>query len=179
MQRGAGAAVGSHNAMKKGIIGLVLPLLLVGVLAGCGNGKQDKESSSSSSEPSSSASVSSSQSEESTSGKATSTTKSAGSSSSSSSAATSGQVTQTSVLNAVANQMASQYNRQDIIMSTMQSNGIYTVQVQENHQSAGMKAKGADPSINPTVAWFQTNTKGQLLRSDNGGQSYYVVGNAY
>lgn len=75
--------------------------------------------------------------------------------------------------------MRYQYNRQDLLMAVTAVNGIFTVQVQENHQSPNMKKMGADPNVNPTVAWFQSNTNGQLLRSDNGGASYYVVGNAY
>lgn len=72
------------------------------------------------------------------------------------------------------------YARQDLIMQISQTSpNIYTVQVRENHQSPNMRAKYVDPSTSPTVAWFKTNSTGQLLRSDDGGATYYVVGTAY
>lgn len=166
----------------------MIPILLAGVLVGCGHSSSDSQkdsasdqtsesvvssSDSSSSESSSSVDTSAASVKPSQKAKKTTRTKKAATT------ANQGQVTQTSVLNAVANQMSSQYSRQDILMSASNVNGIYTVQVQENHQSPAMQQRGVDPSVNPTVAWFQTNTKGQLLRSDNGGASYYVVGNAY
>lgn len=183
-----------------------LPLLMLGVLGGCGQNKQSqsqsestasskqvKQSDQSSSDSSMSASTSSESDAATSASDATSTTQSnastAATSSSqsadstqknttkSSSASTTGTVSQASVLNQVYQQLSGQYARQDLLMQVSQGQpGIYTVQVQENHQSANMKSAGADPSTTPTVAWFQTNQQGQLLRSDNGGASYYVVG---
>ncbi|GAA3601572.1 hypothetical protein [Secundilactobacillus similis] len=183
-----------------------LPLLMLGVLGGCGQNKQSqsqsestasskqvKQSDQSSSDSATSASTSSESDAATSASDATSTTQSnastAATSSSqsadstqknttkSSSANTTGTVSQASVLNQVYQQLSGQYARQDLLMQVSQGQpGIYTVQVQENHQSANMKSAGADPSTTPTVAWFQTNQQGQLLRSDNGGASYYVVG---
>lgn len=183
-----------------------LPLLMLGVLGGCGQNKQSqsqsestasskqvKQSDQSSSDSATSASTSSESDAATSASDATSTTQSnastAATSSSqsadstqknttkSSSASTTGTVSQASVLNQVYQQLSGQYARQDLLMQVSQGQpGIYTVQVQENHQSANMKSAGADPSTTPTVAWFQTNQQGQLLRSDNGGASYYVVG---
>lgn len=183
-----------------------LPLLMLGVLGGCGQGKQSqsqsestasskqvKQSDQSSSDSVTSASTSSESDATTSASDATSATQSnastAATSSSqsadstqknttkSSSASTTGTVSQASVLNQVYQQLSGQYARQDLLMQVSQGQpGIYTVQVQENHQSANMKSAGADPSTTPTVAWFQTNQQGQLLRSDNGGASYYVVG---
>lgn len=181
-----------------------LPLLMLGVLGGCGQNKQSqsqsestasseqvKQSDQSSSDSSTSASTSSESDAATSASDATSTTQSTASTAatSSSQSADSAQknttksssasttVSQASVLNQVYQQLSGQYARQDLLMQVSQGQpGIYTVQVQENHQSANMKSAGADPSTTPTVAWFQTNQQGQLLRSDNGGASYYVVG---
>lgn len=181
-----------------------LPLLMLGVLGGCGQNKQSqsqsestasseqvKQSDQSSSDSSTSASTSSESDAATSASDATSTTQSDASTAatSSSQSADSAQknttksssasttVSQASVLNQVYQQLSGQYARQDLLMQVSQGQpGIYTVQVQENHQSANMKSAGADPSTTPTVAWFQTNQQGQLLRSDNGGASYYVVG---
>lgn len=183
-----------------------LPLLMLGVLGGCGQNKQSqsqsestasskqvKQSDQSSSDSSTSASTSSESDAATSASDATSATQSTASTAAtsssqsadsaqknttkSSSASTTGTVSQASVLNQVYQQLSGQYARQDLLMQVSQGQpGIYTVQVQENHQSANMKSAGADPSTTPTVAWFQTNQQGQLLRSDNGGASYYVVG---
>jgi hypothetical protein len=184
-----------------------LPLLMLGVLGGCGQNKQSqsqsestasskqvKQSDQSSSDSSMSASTSSESDAATSTSDATSTTQSTASTAatsssqsadsaqknttkSSSASTTTGTVSQASVLNQVYQQLSGQYARQDLLMQVSQGQpGIYTVQVQENHQSANMKSAGADPSTTPTVAWFQTNQQGQLLRSDNGGASYYVVG---
>lgn len=76
--------------------------------------------------------------------------------------------------------MSGAYARQDLIMQiTQTSTNIYTVQVRENHQSPNMRAKYVDPNTSPTVAWFKTNSTGQLLQSKDGGATYYVVGTAY
>ncbi|GAT17866.1 hypothetical protein [Secundilactobacillus silagei] len=89
-------------------------------------------------------------------------------------------VTQQSVASKISQTLGGQYAPQDLAFQFSQSGaGTYTVQVQENHQSPNMKAKGADPSTSPTVAWFKTNTNGQLLKSVDGGATYTVVGNAY
>ncbi|KRK48767.1 hypothetical protein GPK34_08280 [Secundilactobacillus kimchicus] len=186
------------KTMKKKVIGLLIPVLLAGVLVGCGGQHQKSEATSStvssSSKPSESSSSVASQSSDSSSTATSSQSATVASSSSQASQQSSAadqstsaswnspthkrknRVSKTAVLNAVANQMSSQYKRQDLLMAATQFNGIYTVQVQENHQSKNMQNQGVDPSVNPTVAWFQTNTSGQLLRSDNGGASYYVVG---
>ncbi|WP_461244483.1 hypothetical protein [Secundilactobacillus muriivasis] len=183
-----------------------LPLLMLGVLGGCGQNKQSqsqsestasskqvKQSDQSSSDSSTSASTNSESDAATSASDATSATQSTASTAvtsssqsadsaqknttKSSSASTTGTVSQASVLNQVYQQLSGQYARQDLLMQVSQGQpGIYTVQVQENHQSANMKSAGADPSTTPTVAWFQTNQQGQLLRSDNGGASYYVVG---
>lgn len=184
-----------------------LPLLMLGILGGCGQGKQSqsqsdstasskqvKQSDQSSSESvapastssesvvSTSASNETSAAQSTTSATVTSSKPSAdntqkNTTKSSSASTTTGTVSQASVLNQVYQQLSGQYARQDLLMQVSQNQpGIYTVQVQENHQSANMKSAGVDPSTTPTVAWFQTNQQGQLLRSDNGGASYYVVG---
>lgn len=89
-------------------------------------------------------------------------------------------VTQQSVASRISQSLSSQYKPQDLAFQFSQSgSGTYTVQVQENHQSANMQAKGADPSTSPTIAWFKTNASGQLLKSVDGGVTYAVVGNAY
>lgn len=184
-----------------------LPLLMLGVLGGCGQNKQSQSQSesttSSKQAKSSDQSISESATSASTSSESDATTSSTDAASSaqsngstattsstqtvdgtqksttksSSASTTTGTVSQASVLNQVYQQLSGQYARQDLLMQVSQGRpGIYTVQVQENHQSANMKSAGADPSTTPTVAWFQTNQQGQLLRSDNGGASYYVVG---
>lgn len=89
-------------------------------------------------------------------------------------------VTQQVLASRISRLLSGQYAPQDLSFQFNQSGaGIYTVQVQENHQSPNMKAKGADPSTSPTIAWFKTNAKGQLLKSVDGGVNYVVVGNAY
>ncbi|MTV82068.1 hypothetical protein [Secundilactobacillus folii] len=89
-------------------------------------------------------------------------------------------VSQQTIASRISRLLSNQYAPQDLAMQFSQStNGTYTVQVQENHQSPNMKAKGADPNTSPTIAWFKTNTSGQLLKSTDGGASYQVVGNAY
>ncbi|HBF74055.1 MAG TPA: hypothetical protein DDW71_02195 [Lactobacillus sp.] len=89
-------------------------------------------------------------------------------------------VTQQMLASRISRLLSGQYAPQDLSFQFNQAgSGIYTVQVQENHQSPNMKAKGADPSTSPTIAWFKTNAKGQLLKSVDGGVNYVVVGNAY
>lgn len=89
-------------------------------------------------------------------------------------------VTQQSVASRISQSLSSQYKPQDLAFQFSQSgSGIYTVQVQENHQSPNMQAKGTDPSTSPTIAWFKTNASGQLLKSVDGGVNYAVVGSAY
>lgn len=89
-------------------------------------------------------------------------------------------VTQQSVASRISQSLSGQYKPQDLAFQFSQSgSGTYTVQVQENHQSPNMQAKGADPSTSPTIAWFKTNASGQLLKSVDGGVNYSVVGNAY
>lgn len=89
-------------------------------------------------------------------------------------------VTQRVLASRISRLLSGQYAPQDLSFQFNQAgSGIYTVQVQENHQSPNMKAKGADPSTSPTIAWFKTNAQGQLLKSVDGGVNYVVVGNAY
>lgn len=89
-------------------------------------------------------------------------------------------VTQQMLASRISRLLSGQYAPQDLSFQFNQAgSGIYTVQVQENHQSPNMKAKGADPSTSPTIAWFKTNAKGQLLKSVDGGVNYVVVGNVY
>lgn len=178
----------------KSLIKFVLPLAVLGLLGGCGaQSKSQSDSSKTSSSKVAKSATSHSQSEsnksdsDSTSdsnsqsdqsvndSNATSTTKNANTVKKSSHA-----VTQQTIASRISRLLSYQYAPQDLTMQFSQSaSGTYTIQVQENHQSPNMKAQGADPNTSPTIAWFKTNTSGQLLKSTDGGVSYTVVGNAY
>lgn len=188
--------------MMTRLIKIILPLAVVGLLGGCGSqSKSHSDTSSkatsskvakrSTSESSSSESLQSSQSSsarsqssansssERVSSNATSVTRSARRSSQATTKATPA-VNQKTIASRISRLLSNQYAPQDLTMQFTQSAyGTYTVQVQENHQSANMRARGADPNTSPTIAWFKTNTQGQLLKSVDGGATYQVVGNAY
>jgi hypothetical protein len=195
--------------MMKPVIKFVLPLAVLGLLGGCGSQTKSHSASSNrpkTSKVAKNKAVSSSSvtSQSSTVQSSSDSASSAGSSQSSSSSARSVKspaisqqpvktssaktkmtqthpaVTQQSVASKISQTLSGQYAPQDLAFQFSQSGaGTYTVHVQENHQSPNMKAKGADPSTSPTVAWFKTNTNGQLLKSVDGGATYTVVGNAY
>lgn len=188
----------------KQLIKVVLPLAVLGLLGGCGSQTKTHSRSSkpkttkvakkatdkvnsisdSSAEKTTSDSDSSSQSEKTNqaTGTSSSSTQQQAQSKRSQTAVTKTHpaVTQQSVANRISQSLSGRYAPQDLTFQFSQSGaGTYTVQVQENHQSANMKARGADPSTSPTIAWYKTNANGQLLKSVDGGVSYTVVGNAY
>lgn len=184
----------------KNVIKLVLPIAVIGLLAGCGGQSQathDSSNKTTSSQSSSKQSSSKTSSDESTSTSESQSSESAASQSSSSQSSQSAQqssgqqssqstakatpaISQKTLASRITRLLSNQYAPQDLSMQFSQSQaGTYTIQVTENHQSANMKAQGADPNTSPTVAWFQTNSKGQLLESKDGGATYAVVGNAY
>ena len=178
----------------KTLIKIVLPMAVLGLLGGCGSQTKSHSASSESSaktenKVANNSSASQSSSEQAASESTSSSEKTSGKTgekvtseqqNKTSTTQTHPAVTQQSVANRIAQSLSNQYAPQDLTFQFSQSgSGTYVVQVRENHQSANMRAQGADPSTSPTIAWYKTNANGQLLKSVDGGVTYVVVGNAY
>ncbi len=59
------------------------------------------------------------------------------------------------------------------------ANGGYTVVVRENHRSADMEAKGADPNTAPIAGIYQINSQGQLIGQNETRTANQVIAQSY
>ncbi len=68
----------------------------------------------------------------------------------------------------------------DFLFETeMKNDGLVYIDVRENHDTEDMKAQGADPHVNPMIAYYRISNQGYLENSGDAGVHWDVVSRAY
>ncbi|MFH0384178.1 DUF4767 domain-containing protein [Streptococcus sp. A11] len=82
-----------------------------------------------------------------------------------------------------ASEYGSPFTKEDFISqvttNNQSSDGLAYVEVRENHNSANMKAAGADSGVSSGAAFYRVNAQGQLEKMDVVAGSYSVVAETY
>jgi len=68
----------------------------------------------------------------------------------------------------------------DFLFETeMRNDGLVYIDVRENHDTEDMKAQGADPHVNPMIAYYRISKQGYLENSGDAGVHWDVVSRTY
>ncbi|HFI0423664.1 TPA: DUF4767 domain-containing protein [Streptococcus suis] len=82
-----------------------------------------------------------------------------------------------------ASEYGSPFTKEDFISqvttNNQSSDGLAYVEVRENHNSANMKAAGADSGVSSGAAFYHVNAQGQLEKMDVVAGTYTVVAETY
>ncbi|HFI0635521.1 TPA: DUF4767 domain-containing protein [Streptococcus suis] len=82
-----------------------------------------------------------------------------------------------------ASEYGSPFTKEDFISqvttNNQSSDGLAYVEVRENHNSANMKAVGADSGVSSGAAFYRVNAQGQLEKMDVVAGTYTVVAETY
>ncbi|HFI0568964.1 TPA: DUF4767 domain-containing protein [Streptococcus suis] len=82
-----------------------------------------------------------------------------------------------------ASEYGSPFTKEDFISqvttNNQSSDGLAYVEVRENHNSANMKAAGADSGVSSGAAFYRVNAQGQLEKMDVVAGTYTVVAETY
>ncbi|HFU4188920.1 TPA: DUF4767 domain-containing protein [Streptococcus suis] len=82
-----------------------------------------------------------------------------------------------------ASEYGSPFTKEDFISqvttNNQSSDGLAYVEVRENHNSANMKAAGADSGVSSGATFYRVNAKGQLEKMDVVAGTYTVVAETY